>query len=114
MTDLYTPEQANKTLAEVRPIVNRIVALKKEIDSAVGYEQSGCAEELNAEILKLEEKGIEIKDMDVGLIDFPAKRFNEKVYLCWKLGEPEVMYWHDLHSGFRGRRLLKPGSLRAK
>jgi hypothetical protein len=110
----YTPEQANKALPEVIRIVSRIVELKNQIDSSEGYNRSEQMDELSLQISKLEEKGIELKDMDTGLIDFPAKRFDDKVYLCWKLGEPEVLYWHDLTSGFRGRRPLKPEVLKAR
>ena len=60
---------------------------------------------------KLQEKGIELKDMQMGLIDFPAQRFEQPVYLCWKLGESKVKFWHNIHSGYNGRRLLQPEAL---
>jgi hypothetical protein len=44
----------------------------------------------------------------MGLLDFPAMRFSEPVYLCWKIGEDEIIYWHGLSEGFRGRKLLQP------
>ncbi len=113
MPEFFTPEQANKMLPEIRLIVKRIVELNKEIPSLAGTKRNGAVDELSLQITKLAEMGIELKDVEVGLIDFPAKRFDEKVYLCWKLGEPEVLYWHDLQSGFRGRRLLKPEPLKS-
>jgi len=58
-------------------------------------------------ISKIQEKGVELKDADVGLVDFPALRFSEPVYLCWKLGEEEVLFWHG-SEGFRGRKPLRP------
>jgi hypothetical protein len=62
---------------------------------------------------ELVELGVELKDMRAGLIDFPAKMGNRDVYLCWKLGEPEVTYWHELDAGFAGRqRLLASASPR--
>ena len=54
----------------------------------------------------LEEAGIVVRDIDRGLIDFPAIRDGEEVYLCWELGEDAVEYWHDLESGYRGRQEL--------
>ncbi len=54
----------------------------------------------------LEEAGIVIKDIDRGLIDFPALMDDREVFLCWELGEDEVGYWHDLESGFGGRQPL--------
>jgi hypothetical protein len=52
---------------------------------------------------RLEEWDIEIKDIATGLIDFRAQREGRDIYLCWKLGEPEVEYWHELTTGFEGR-----------
>ena len=114
MPEFFTPEQANKMLPEVRLIVKRIVGLNKEIPLLIGMTRSKSIDELSLQITKLAERGIELKDANIGLIDFPAKKFDERVYLCWKLGEPEVMYWHDLQAGFRGRRLLKPEPLKAR
>ena len=51
--------------------------------------------------------GIEVKDPAIGLIDFYAQRGAELVYLCYKLGEPEVAHWHPLDDGYRGRKLLE-------
>ncbi len=48
--------------------------------------------------------GCLIKDLNQGLIDFPALRYGEEVYLCWKLGEPGISFWHRVEDGFRGRR----------
>jgi len=50
--------------------------------------------------------GVQVKDVATGLIDFPYLRHGEEVLLCYRLGEPELAYWHDLHSGFAGRRPL--------
>jgi hypothetical protein len=54
----------------------------------------------------LEEAGIMIRDIDRGLIDFPAIRDEREVYLCWELGEDEITHWHELDSGYRGRQPL--------
>jgi hypothetical protein len=50
--------------------------------------------------------GIEIKDINTGLIDFWSKRDGREVYLCWRYGEPCVEYWHDIDAGFAGRQPL--------
>jgi hypothetical protein len=114
MPEFFTPEQANKMLPEVRLIVHRIVELNSEIPSLTGIKRNEAVDELTMQISKLYQMGIELKDPGIGLIDFPAKRFDDKVYLCWKLGEAEVMFWHDLQSGFKGRKSLKPEVLRAR
>ena|SRR5258708_5112600 len=57
--------------------------------------------EFERELVKL---GIELKDYNVGLIDFPCWMNDHEVYLCWRLGEPEVNHWHELNEGFSGRQ----------
>ena len=59
--------------------------------------------ELLAELLQ---RGIVVRDVDRGLVDFPAIREDREVYLCWELGEEEIGYWHELDAGYRGREPL--------
>ena len=54
----------------------------------------------------VEKRGIVIKDVDRGLVDFPALREGEEVFLCWELGEPKIAFWHPLDEGYAGRRPL--------
>ena len=53
---------------------------------------------------ELHELGILVKDLDSGLVDFPCRREDEDVLLCWRLGEEEVAFWHRLEDGYAGRR----------
>lgn len=110
MPHLFTPEEANKKVPEVRRIVSEIIELRKKLGDK-SLEESGrlsLMDKMTIQASRLAEQGIELKDLEVGLVDFPARRFDETVYLCWKLGEPEVLYWHGLYEGFRGRKLLRP------
>lgn len=66
-------------------------------------------EELDAIVQEIEESGAHLKDVQLGLVDFPAEREGEIVYLCWQFGEPEVAFWHRTEEGFAGRQPL-PGS----
>ncbi len=52
----------------------------------------------------LEKTGVVIKSIDQGLLDFPSKRFDEDVWLCWKYGETEIKFWHEKESGYTGRK----------
>ncbi len=63
--------------------------------------------ELNSLIERGRELGCEVKDIDQGLVDFRTERDGREVYLCWKLGEPDVRWWHELDTGFAGRRPLE-------
>ncbi len=69
-------------------------------------ERDRIAEELKDCVSRIVQTGCLIKDLDVGLIDFPTLRHGEEVYLCWKLGEERIEYWHSVQEGFAGRKLL--------
>jgi hypothetical protein len=101
----FTPKQADETLSEVRGIVERIIAIKKDADSKT--DDDAIAKTMNRlenEIERLEDLGCVLKDMNTGLIDFPAVRLGTRVWLCWRLGEESVTFWHGLHEGFAGRK----------
>ena len=57
-------------------------------------------------VAKVQELGAEVKDLDTGLIDFRAQRGDEEIYLCWRVGEPGIGWWHPLEGGFKGRQPL--------
>ncbi len=128
---LFTPAEANSALAEVRPVAERIVALRARMTAlvsdqsrhvtAIGGNGSGHAasdlrdtqaelEQLAAEVgtclTELDAIGVAVKDLDTGLLDFPALRAGEEVELCWRVGEPEVEHWHRVGEGFPGRKAI--------
>ena len=127
----FTPEEANAELAEVRPLVERMVERRRAHAEAQERQEeleghnrgngggippatlAEAAAEVDAEGRKLTrivdelgELGVQVKDPDEGLVDFPALRRGETVLLCWKLGEDEIRYWHGLEDGYAGRRPL--------
>ena len=74
----------------------QLLALKNRRDSAA----AGVKEAIE----KIHEYGCLVKDLDIGLIDFPTLLRGEEVYLCWKLGESAIQFWHGVHEGFPGRK----------
>ncbi|MEE8346743.1 MAG: DUF2203 domain-containing protein [Dehalococcoidia bacterium] len=70
-------------------------------------ELAKAAAEVNSLTEKVREMGCELKDIDQGLIDFRTVREGREVYLCWKLGEPDIRWWHDMDSGFADRQPLE-------
>jgi hypothetical protein len=64
-------------------------------------------ENIDAYVGELGRIGCEYKDRAKGLVDFPARLGGRPVYLCWKYGEPEILYWHEAHAGFAGRRPVR-------
>ena len=131
MPRTFTLEQANEALVELRPIVERMVQHRRNLTAAQVQQAelvtriagnggdlvpsdlhdaadtiqreaaaiSECAERINA-------VGAEVKSLEEGLLDFPARRGEEVVLLCWKLGEDEIHYWHRVDEGFSGRKPL--------
>ena len=69
-------------------------------------EMEKAAAQVNSLIEKVEALGCEVKDIDQGLVDFRTEMEGREVYLCWKLGEPNIGWWHDMETGFAGRRAL--------
>lgn len=104
MPIFFTPKQANEFLPDVKATVQHIISIKKEADGVKEEEMTDAMERLEKEIQKLEELGCVLKDMNIGLIDFPAVRLGTRVWLCWKLDEANVSFWHELHEGFAGRK----------
>jgi hypothetical protein len=119
----YTVDEANALLPSVKPLLRRLRDAKDQLtDSALHEELSEAAPtngggepgrqvgeaflEVRRLLGTLEEAGIVVRDIDRGLIDFPAIREGNEVYLCWELGEDAVEHWHDLESGYRGRQQL--------
>lgn len=127
----FTPDEANEALAEVAPLVEQMVAHRRahiealtrqeELEgrirgngggippatlAAAAAEVESEARELARVIDEIAAHGAQVKDIDEGLIDFPALSGGETVLLCWRLGEDEIRYWHSVEDGFAGRREL--------
>lgn len=73
--------------------------LKQELNSTVT--------KLYQSIETLESIGVSLKGLEDGLVDFPSKRFGQDVWLCWKFGETEIKFWHDMENGFMGRKPIE-------
>jgi hypothetical protein len=69
-------------------------------------EEESHGESLRDAARQIEEAGVLIKDLDIGLIDFPCEMDGREVYLCWKLGEASIGFWHNTNEGFSGRKPL--------
>jgi hypothetical protein len=134
---LHTVEEANRQLAAIRPQLERLRGQKREFDrletrldvllvatagaapeNPDAVELRTCSdkrrrlgESIGRAVTALHEKGVLVKDLDEGLCDFYALQGDRLVFLCWKLGEPEVAHWHTLEGGFASRRPLKSAEL---
>jgi len=123
---LFTPQEASKLLSDIKPKMKELIEKKKVVAklhndieryNLFGFRTAELAEkaaqldalveDMNREVSELEDLGVEVKDLDYGLVDFPAEKYGEKVMLCWRYGEPEVAFWHKPNEGFNGRKSLK-------
>ena len=80
------------------------MAVNHEAAVQVRAKREACSAKLKHLFQQFEEIGCVIKDLDIGLIDFPALYRGKEVYLCWRLGEPDIGFWHPIDEGFAGRR----------
>jgi hypothetical protein len=127
----FTQDEATALLAELRPLVERLVDHKRRLDGAedarralqtriaanggditpsdvaeVTERVTGEAAAVGVLVDEIHAHGVQIKDLDVGLLDFPWLREGEVALLCWRLGEDEIGYWHGIDEGYAGRKPL--------
>ena len=123
MGQYFTVKSAN----EILPIIIKkyeqakkqkdlIIKTEQELTQSMSAENSlidyaTLKQKLNSVVTKfyqsledLENTGVVVKQLDQGLLDFPAKRFDQEIWLCWKEGETEVKFWHEKDTGFMGRK----------
>ena len=133
MQRIFTVEEANRTLPLVSRIVDDLVRDHRiwedkvrefelatvgsspehpdAIAELLQSEAQRLAREIEGYIAELNDLGVIVKGMDTGLVDFRGQMDGREVYYCWKLGEPSVMYWHEIDAGFVGRQKLHPLAL---
>jgi hypothetical protein len=129
---VFTVEEANRVIGEIRPEVETLVRAQRELDrlekriTAMSLAISGAspenpdardletlierrgvlARQLTRGVQAIQRRGCLLKDLERGLVDFYAVSGDRLVFLCWQLGEPEVAHWHTLEAGFSGRQPL--------
>ncbi len=132
MPKRFTLDQAQRLIPEVERRLQEAVALKSEFDEAeralhsftervtllggvladrarafeIRNRRESAASRLRNSIEQVQETGCVVKDLDMGLVDFPTLFRGEEVYLCWKLGEGAIEFWHGVDEGFKGRKAI--------
>lgn len=132
MPKRFTLAEAEGLLPQIGQLLREAVALKSEyqeveqavegrvqrimlaggmvVDRERALEERGrrdrTGERLKTLVERIQETGCVIKDLDMGLVDFPTLFRGEEVYLCWKVDEPGIRYWHGVHEGFAGRKAI--------
>jgi hypothetical protein len=125
----FTVEEARALVPRLRGLLIALQAEKRELDQLLGelrrlaplaflnghgaplerIEQrvAELTRSIREKVRVIHQLGVEVKDLDMGIVDFPSLRDGREVYLCWRVDEPTVAYWHDLDAGFRGRQPLE-------
>jgi len=129
---LFTVEEASRMAAEIRPLVERLVGMKRRLDrlqSRISVLSLACAgaSEANSDSRELRDAAVErkrladqlqrgiqaihvrgpvVKDLERGLVDFYSVAADRLIFLCWQFEEPEVAHWHSLEGGFANREPL--------
>jgi hypothetical protein len=125
MKRFFTLQEARAALQTIRPWVAEILDIRRSIlesrpevwpviEKSMGNGGSQAAsrlvvgfERLEALVERIRELGVLIKDVNTGLLDFPSLRDGRQVYLCWRYGEDDIRYWHDVDAGFAGRQPIQ-------
>ena len=128
---VFTLEEANAVVVELRPVVEQLVQHRRNLTAAqveqaelvtriasnggdlgptdlnrVAEEIQGEANAISSCAAQIHDAGAQVKSLEDGLLDFPARRGDEIVLLCWQLGEAEIRYWHGTDEGFAARKPL--------
>ena len=124
MSHYFSLEEADALLEDLRPAVEEIMQIHQRvlelrpdawqaIEKSAGNGGSRAASRLLPEfdrlrdlVHQIQDRGVILKDMGMGLLDFPSLREGREVYLCWKSGEDRIAYWHEVEAGFMGRQPL--------
>lgn len=118
----FTVEEANALLPDLMPLVAQLLERRARVSSTArsmadvlsdlrsdvgGLEASELANEISHIenlVERIQARGCVVKSLEAGLLDFLSERDGRDVYLCWRFGEPRIEYFHELHTGFNGRR----------
>jgi len=122
----YTLAEAEAALGQVVELLGRLRAAREGLSDTEAREALGEAApgngggtpgrvvseaflELRSALYELQAMGVALRDLDRGLVDFPALRDGREIFLCWQEGEEEIGFWHDRDTGFAGRRPIDDG-----
>jgi hypothetical protein len=125
MPRYFTLQEANQTLNSIRPLMDELqeirqAILKNQPEAWPAIEKSAGNggnralsnmvqefEKLDALVHQIQDTGVLIKDINLGLLDFPALKDGREVYLCWQYGEGDIAFWHEVEAGFAGRKPIE-------
>jgi hypothetical protein len=116
MAGKKTIEQIENELQDLRHRILLTGGLSVDVGvlAARRVERDKAMQEIKDALAEVHAIGVQVKDLDIGLLDFPCAVEDQTVLLCWKLGEDKIEYWHGLDEGFKGRKPIDQRILRGK
>jgi len=116
MAGKKTIEQIEKELQDLRHHILLTGGLSVDVGALAArrVERDKAMQEIKDALAEVHAIGVQVKDLDIGLLDFPCVVEDQTVLLCWKLGEEKIEYWHGLDEGFKGRKPIDQRILRGK
>lgn len=125
MSHYFTLQEANEALNIIRPLMDEVQRIRQKIlekqpEAWPAIEKSAGNggnralsnmvqdfEKFDALVHRIQDTDVLIKDINIGLLDFPALRDEREVYLCWQYGEEEIAFWHEVEAGYAGRQPIE-------
>lgn len=125
MSHYFTLQEANEALNIIRPLMDEVQRIRQKIlekqpEAWPAIEKSAGNggnralsnmvqdfEKFDALVHRIQDTDVLIKDINTGLLDFPALRDEREVYLCWQYGEEEIAFWHEVEAGYAGRQPIE-------
>jgi len=125
MPKYFTLQEANEALNTIRPLMDEVQEIRRKIlekqpetwtaiEKSVGNGGNRTLslmvqdfERLDALVHRILETGVQVKDINIGLLDFSAWKDGREVYLCWQYGEGEIAFWHEVDAGYAGRKPIE-------
>jgi len=134
---LFTLTEAERTRRELEPVLIEAIEVHRKLEpldeelgalaariqwtggmlipyeetAKIRFQREQLAQSLKSALEKIQATGCVVKDLESGLLDFPSVINNEEVYLCWRLGEERIRFWHRQDEGFSGRKPIEPSDL---
>jgi hypothetical protein len=121
VTDFYTIDRANDRLEALEPVLTQLRDQRDELrELKVAFDATeagpeherlrlrmqGVIDQMQAGVVRIDSWKVSLRDIATGLVDFPALASGRQVWLCWRLGEADVAWWHELEAGVAGRQAL--------
>jgi hypothetical protein len=109
-------QQVEREMADLKTRIHNAGGLLVDVRQTATRKAQGekALQRIKDTLAEIDAIGVQVKDLDIGLLDFPCVVEGKTILLCWRLGEPTITHWHGLEEGFRGRKAIDESFLRSQ